>query len=664
MKKCYAFLTLVAVLSTAQVGAQQNVPEFGRMTVQEFSNSASLHAGDADAVVIYRNGRYSFLDDADFMSGIEEFPIFRNEFVTRIKILTDEGTRYGVFEFPYHNFSYNVPLFDIEGFTYNLDENGVLIATPLEKGHIEDVQLDGDDHLKRVTFPDVREGSVVELRCIQRQKYSRMPVWEFQQEIPVLSSELVYTASPYLGYAGRLKGASKYSYMNRKIVKGEQRAAYVTDPDHIVYTYGMNNMPAYPTEDYTNNSSEDLIRMVFDLVSKVSPKTGSVLTNTMSWSDVNTALSKNRDFGKYIKASEKEYSKIKDLPADRSVTGVAEAVYRHVRDNYRWNGIGSPLASQRASELVKKRRGNSADINLFLVGLLRGAGVDAVPVLINRRNSGAIDKEMPSENVFNYVMASAVIGGVEYFMDATESCGKFGELPERSANVEGLYMVPGSERWAFTLQEQFSYDGREAEATLSVPNAAMNVTVARNFEGNAAVNLRNGLSDGNIDFSEMLRGANSISVQGIRTENDINMEMPFIIKYSYKQPVSVDNDGNITIEPLLVLAPAHNPFTGTGTRRFRVDMPFRPMDSYKMRITVPEGYQVASLPRKVTLNDDISFFTYKATQEGNTIILEGEYYLCETNYPPAGYSVLKIRYDDMLAALSEKIVLTPSVPAE
>lgn len=661
MNRCSVFLMACTVFLSVRAEAQHNAaPGLGTMSIQQFNASEALRGGDADAVVIYRNGRYSFIEDEDFMSGLEPFPIFRMEIVTRVKILSAEGTRYGIFEFPYHNFSSNVPIIEVEGFTYNMDDNGAIGVTPLGKEDMQDMAVNGNDRLKRIVFPNVREGSVVELRCVQRMKYSRMPVWNFQQDIPVLSSELVYTASPFLGYSSRLKGADRCTYTDRRIVKGEQRAAYVTDPDHIVYTWGMNNMPAYPTEDYTNNAQEDLIRMVFDLVSRVSSRNGAVLSVSMTWPKVNDALTKNRDFGRYMKAAEKEYAKIKDLPADRSVTGIGEAVFRYVRDNYRWNGVSSPYASQRASEFVKKKTGNSADINLFLVGLLRGAGVEAVPVLLNRRGSGAIDKEMPSEEGFNYVVVSAVIDGAEYFLDATEEWAKFGELPARSANVEGLYMVPGSERWAFTFQDQFSYDERIADATVDVPGAVMDAVVSRSFDGNAAVNMRSEYAAGNFSVAEMLGGSDGIAVQELSVENAGNADMPFIVKYKYSQPVTVDDDGNIAIVPLWMLAPEKNQFTGSGMRRFRVDMPFRPMDRYEIRITVPEGYRVAELPRSVTVNDDISFFKYSTSQEDGTVRVEAEYYLCKSNYPPSSYVVLKNRYDNMIATLQQKIVFVPA----
>lgn len=665
MKIRFTLLMLVATALSVQISAQQSdAGEFGRMTASEFTASEALRGRNTDAVVLYSNGRYSFVDDEQFMNGVEPFPVFRKELVTRIKVLTEDGARYGVFEFPYLNFSYNVPLFEIEGYTYNIEESGELTSTPLGKSDIEDIQIDGDRRLKRVVFPDVKEGSVIELRCIEKTKFSRMPPWEFQQDIPVLSSQLVYTASPYLGYAVRLKGAKKYDYTDRKIVKGEQRAAYVTDPDHIVYVYGMNNMEAYPSEDYTNNADEDRIRMIFDLVTTVSPRTAAVTSNKMSWGEINSELAKNRDFGKFIKAAEKSYSKIKDIPADRSVTGVGSAIFGYVRDNYRWNGVTSSIASQRVPEFMKKKVGNSADINLYLIGLLRAAGMEATPVLLNVRNSGAIDKEAPSVDAFNYVVASVVIDGVEYFLDATERFAVFGELPERSSNAEGLYMVPDSERWGFTLQEQFSLDEINAEAAIDVAESVLNVSVTRSFEGNAAVNLRNDYTGGDTELAEILSAVPDTNPRNIAVENHADTGMPFMVKYGYTQPVEVGEDGRIVIRPLLMLAPDSNPFTGTGIRRFRVNMPFRPMDIYTMRIAVPEGYEVAGLPLKIVVNDDISFFTYSVQEEDGSVVLQAEYYLCRTDYPPATYSILQMRYDDMLKAFSQEIVFTPSAVVE
>lgn len=144
-----------------------------------------------------------------------------------------------------------------------MDDSGRIVSVPLKLSDMSDADAGAGERVRRIVFPDVRDGSVVELRCVQRSRHTRMPEWRFQRGIPVLVSELVYTTCPYLGYSPVLKGARRYDYTEKRVVKGRQRAAYEYEPDYLVLRYGMKicphfhrrSMPATPSMPWSDSYS-------------------------------------------------------------------------------------------------------------------------------------------------------------------------------------------------------------------------------------------------------------------------------------------------------------------------------------------------------------------------------------------------------------------------
>ena len=270
----YLYATCLVWVCGSVWAQEPRTHEFGRMTVREFMESERLRETGAEAVVLYSLGDYAFLHDDWFMEGKEPFPVFSAGLETRIKILSPEGVRYGMFEFPYEEFSWPDGIFDIEGFTHNMDDSGRIVSVPLKLSDMSDADAGAGERVRRIVFPDVRDGSVVELRCVQRSRHTRMPEWRFQRGIPVLVSELVYTTCPYLGYSPVLKGARRYDYTEKRVVKGRQRAAYEYEPDYLVLRYGMKNLPAFPQEEYAGNAVDAVVRLVFRPEFSLSPRTG------------------------------------------------------------------------------------------------------------------------------------------------------------------------------------------------------------------------------------------------------------------------------------------------------------------------------------------------------------------------------------------------------
>ena len=74
---------------------------------------------------------------------------------------------------------------------------------------------------------------------------------------------------------------------------------------------------------------------------------------------------------------------------------------------------------------MEKHEGNSADLNLLLINLLRDADIKAYPVLVSTRNHGKVNSYFPFRNQFDNVYAYVLTPGGTFVLDATNKHNPF-----------------------------------------------------------------------------------------------------------------------------------------------------------------------------------------------------------------------------------------------
>jgi len=123
-----------------------------------------------------------------------------------------------------------------------------------------------------------------------------------------------------------------------------------------------------------------------------------------------------------------------------------DAIYQFVSKVFTWNGSLRIFTGKGIRDTFKDREGNSADINLMLVEMLRYAGLKASPALISTKENGTVLTDFPIPDQFNMVVAVVEFGESAITVDATKGT--------RS------YQVPSPEivyRKAFVIREDNSF---------------------------------------------------------------------------------------------------------------------------------------------------------------------------------------------------------------
>jgi len=653
MKNLIITLCLLALSQWALAQEAENFSqEQGKVTNYEMTLKEYSKDKDAEALVIYDFGDYYFqgFDTRGFVL------IMKRK--VKIKILKAAGTKYGNFEIPYYmETREGEDVYDINATTYNFD-NGQLIKSTFDTKNIHEEKINDKWNVKRLAMSDVREGSVVEFSyTIATPYFVNMREWNFQRKIPVVHSRLTYRAIPYYEYTYIMKGANKLDESGSKDFSNDIRFRNLVYRERE-FTFGMKNLPAFKDEEYITSVDDYMISLNFQL-SRIHFPHGGNKEYISTWPAMCDDFLKDENFGKYIKNAEKEAKKILPTLALDGKTSLdqAQAIVRHVKSKYNWDGRYGKYSSGKLSDFLKQQKGNAGDINLFLAGLLNAAKVEAYPVVLSTRKNGMIRKSYPFRQFLNYVIVMVIIDGKPYFIDGTESLLDFNELPTRCINIEGLVVKPKTEQWVNIIQRTTSLGHKELTLKIVPEENKTEVKARYAGQGYDAYNYRSTYLGKEENLVKYLKDKNNIDVKGDIEipETAEDLKKAFVFSFSFDTALE-GTEEKLFIHPFCNISISENPFKQT-SRTLPVDLIYNKMENYKSTIEIPEGYKVESLPASKIIDDALVKMSYMATQTGNKITIESSYALKKNLYDAREYLSLKMSFADIVKKNSEVVIL-------
>ncbi|MBK5722149.1 DUF3857 domain-containing protein [Dysgonomonas sp. Marseille-P4677] len=623
----------------------------GKITQNEMSMTEFDKDKDAEAVVLYNFGDYYFQGEES--RGF----ILHMKRRTKIKILKQAGVKYADFEIPYYIGDSGWETIDnIEGITYNW-ENGQLTKTILENKAIFEEKVNDNVRVKKIALSNVREGSIIELSyTISTPYFFNMRKWMFQEKIPVIYSKLTYKAIPYYEYTYIMKGASKLDESKSEILSDDIRFGQLLYRE-VKFDFGMKNIPAFKDEEFITSEQDYMISLNFQLSKLIYPGGGGREIMT-TWPAMSEDFLKSDDFGKYIRNSEKEAKKI--LPTlnltNKDAKDQVETITQYVKSKYNWNGIYGKYANVSLSEFMKQQTGNVGNINLFLIGLLNAAKIEAYPVVLSTRKNGAISKGHPFQQFFNYVIALVKIEDNTYFIDATEPLLYYSNLPERCMNVEGLVVKPKVEEWTIVRQRNISVTQKDLHLKLLPEENKIEVNAQFIGSGLSAYNFRTIHVGKDENLSKYLKDKNNIEVKNDLKIGEVDkLNRPFSFTFSFDTSLENTSD-KLFVSPFCNLSISDNPFKQT-SRSTLIDLVYIRGDIYKSTIDIPDGYEVEYSPESYISEDELVKINYSLVKDKSRISIDASYYLKKSVYNPDDYIKLKMSFADIIKRFSEMIVL-------
>ncbi|TRX42273.1 transglutaminase domain-containing protein [Flavobacterium restrictum] len=661
------FFLLLSIISNAQ-----NF-ELGKVTVAELQEKSHPKDSSAVAAILFKKGesRYEYKKDEGFIK--------ITDVVARIKIYKKEGydwateiVSYSIREDSKESVSFS------DAVTYNLN-GGKIEKTSLKSDGIFDQKVNKYRAEKKITMPNVKEGSVLEFKySIRSQNIGISRNWDFQTTIPVNFSEYKTFVPEYYVFNTNQKGflfpvvTAEHKQKSVKFMQMERAdpgwsssntntSFYTSSLTYLENktTYVLENVPALKTEAYVNNIDNYTASLVEELSMTQYPNQPLKKYST-DWKSLVKTIYKFDDFGEELDNTSYFEDDFKALLAGlNSPEEKIMAIFKFVKSNIKWDGYYGFYCNDGVKKAYKNKTGNVAEINLMLTAMLRYAGLQANPVLISTRANGIA--LFPNLNAFDYVIAAVETTDGIILLDATEKYASPNILPTRDLNWIGRLI----------RKDETSLEVNLTPTTVSKEIVNMNFGVDKN--GIITGKIRNQLSDHealtfrkrnlltlkDAYLEELENKNNGIEVGDYVRDNETDLSSPIVESYTFKDTKSFENINNkIYIAPLLFFATKENPFKQE-VREYPIDFNYPKQTKFNINIELPEGYVVESLPApmNVATADDIAAFKYIIANAGNKIQVQATLDLKKVIVAADYYQVIKDFFQQVVTKQNEKIVL-------
>ncbi|TJY36994.1 DUF3857 domain-containing protein [Pontimicrobium aquaticum] len=659
MKKLFSLLFLVICFSVKS----QNY-NYGKISKEDFSTPID---SEDDAVILYKNRKTNF--DYNASDGW----VVVTKIHQRIKINSKSGLGWGTHSRLLLKSGENEEeeMVDIKGATYNLT-GGKIEKTKLKNNGIFEEDLNKYRNKVSLTMPNVKEGSVIEYQYTIRSPFWNIKRVDLQYDIPIKKAEVKINIPEYFIYNRFQKGYHPLELTqttsNRKIqyvwrettgVIATERRESELDFKETRYLILANNIPSMKNEKYVNNINNYRTSFLFELAQYRRPN--SIFKNySLTWDDVVNTIYRSDYFGAELKKTGYYKDDIDAIiSANSSLDNRVYNIYNFVKSKVKWNGYYGKHVDQGVRKAYKEQTGNVAEINLMLTSMLKYAGLNANPVLISTRSNGI--PLFPTLNGYNYVVAGVEGENGVILLDATDKFSSPDILPFRALNWEGrLVREDGSSSLINLYPEQASKSTISMMVKLNA-NGDIEGSYRKVVTNHDAMLYRENYVNMNKDqyLEDLENSFTDLVVSDFQVKNDKDLSKPVMESYSFNLENQLDNlGGQIFITPLFFLAEKENPFK-LEQREYPIDFGYPSEKKYRINISLPEGYDVESMPESVafTLPENIGSFKYIISRNGSTIQVLVDFAINQPIISAEYYSTIKDLFKQIIDKENEQIIL-------
>ena len=655
------YLLILTLLFSISLQGQKKAIPFGDISPEVLKMKSYAKDKDAKAVVLFDKGKSIFFDT---QKGYD----IRFTKHKRIKVFDKTESKCTEISIPYYVDGYGRTeiIKSIKAVTYN-NVNGALVEKELNPSTIYDEQINEQWHHKKFVFPDVQDGSILEYQYVLETPFHfNLPDWTFQDQIPTIYSEYEVSMIPFYEYVFIAQGLSKFDYQNSVQSKYKRKWGAITESlksgystgmefNDVVHTYILKDVPAFKDESYITSINDYIIKMDFQLAKFHSPQ-GGTSDIISTWPSLNKALLKNENFGKYIKTSARLSKKILegiDL-SNLDEQKRAEKIINYVKNNFKWNGFNSKYSSQSSKDFLKSKVGNSADINLFLIALLKTANISVDPLILSTRAHGKISSTHPFDKFTNYVIALVDIGS-SFLADGTDGILPYNRIPTKCFNEKGIVVNEAKDlQWIDLTNKNHSFGNNIIQLTIDDEKLEAQTVVSMQFTSYNSYAKRKEFRDDTTKIKEYYNSKIG-DINLVKSIGYTRFNTPYSMYF--ESTYDLEKIGNsIVITPFLDLPLKENQLTQKN-RTYPVDFIYSWEDKFESRIDIPTNYTLAALPEDYKFENDLVEINLEYNFLDGTLNTKGNYKFKKSIYAANEYKKVKFYLDEIIRQFNQQIVL-------
>jgi len=331
-----------------------------------------------------------------------------------------------------------------------------------------------------------------------------------------------------------------------------------------------------------------------------------------------------------------------------------------------------------SADVFKKRYGDCKDKATLMMTMLREAGIESHPILVNTRDSGQVYSPFPSPGQFNHVVLGIPLPADSEFLatathpelgallvfDPTDEQTPLGDLPWTDQGTSGLLVHPelGSLVELPVLAARFNLAERDWNLVMDATGAAV-VKMEATFTGQYARMLRGWLGGRNEDqrtqavsaaLARRVPGArlNQASVRGLTTP-----ETPVRLSVEMDVPRFSRPAGPLRLaEPLkFIQSLAPDLPKDPGGLPVLIQFHFQEID--RVHIELPERWELSEPPEALAVESDFGRLSFHADSVESGWDLERDLVVETLAVPLESYDEAREFLDQSLKILSTPLVL-------
>jgi len=570
----------------------------------------------ADAMILYRESvvdtRKTFSDG----DSVEEY--------VRIKIFTQEGTKYGHVEVPFNKGWEDITY--VAGRTIRPDGSivkfdGQVLETTVAKGGGLKILI------KTFTLPDVQPGCIVEYKYERQAKpsYVHNNEWAVAQEI--FTREAQFTYIPYTGYGGL--GLSpryrSYALPSDAVPKEKIDGSYAMVVHNIM---GIEEESLMPPQRALQARVEFYYQPP-DAPSESDPADKFWNHYAKKWNgelehfiDKKNALA--QELSKIVGPSDPPDTKLRKIYARAlQIRNLSMEDYRTEKEKKDENLKDLSNVEDVLSRGYAYRR----QVNYLFIGLARAAGFDATEVYVAPRNRELFLPERKEVDQLQADIVWARAGSQEYYLDPGARYFPFGLLPWYESETGGIRVdkrggtvvnTPNPVSSDATVVRHADVEVREdgsIEGKVQVDFTGQEAGLLRHEQRKEDETGRTKALEERI--KQWLPVGSTFEVTKIANWDDV--EQPVRVEGTLKIPSFATTLARRMLMPLEMFQ-ATQASLFTATKRVNAvyfNYPYEEIDDIKLR--APAGFNVASVPQAQKTDLGAALYEISAVPQGNAV---------------------------------------------
>jgi hypothetical protein len=651
IQRCGLILTLclVAVLSrpTSSVNAGE---DWQPISPDDLKMTSEPKAPGAPAIYLYRQ-----VDRNDSGKAGSEFNY------VRIKILTEEGRKYGNVEIPFAKGRYDVA--GIRARTIRPDGSIVNFDGKIYENTI--VKSKTNKYLaKTFTMPEASVGSIVEYHYTLNfeDNFVFDSHWILSEES--FTRHAQFTMRPYARDTWRVRWNAPAG-----LPAGTQQAK--EGPDHII-RMTSDSIPAFLTEDFMPPENELKLRVDF------------IYTDEIQEMDMNKFWAnfgkKQNDRAEGFVGKRKAMEQAVAQVVSQSDTPEVKLRKIYARTQQLRNlSYQTALTEQEGKrdkikipsnveEVLKEGYGYDWQIAWTFLALARAAGFDAVPCLVASRNQYFFTKERLNSSELNSSVVLVQLAGHGVYLNPGAAFTPYGLLPWAQTSVQGLKLDKDGGKWILTTIPESDASRIERKAQMKLAeDGTLEGTVKLTFTGLVAQSRR--LEERNEDATERKKYLEDELKEAIPSGSEVELksspdwtgiETPLEAEFEVKVPGWLSAAGRKALLPAgLFSAPEKHMFEHA-ERVYPVYFRYSFKKIDDVQIELPTGWKVADLPKPFDRDAKAAEFKWSVQSDGNVLKLYREIRSDIVIIPKDLYPVLRGFYQTVRTEDDQQIVLIPA----